>query len=236
MQLSIKSLTLAALLSTAAVSTAVLAEAQGAIEPPDNAVLTEDIAGKVVVGWVEKGLILPEEAVVKIKVDSGALTSSMHAVNLERFTREGKKWVRYDVPVVDADTGNRVTLHFERPVFRQMTVRGAGGEDYRPVVKMRMCVGNRIYEEQFSLRDRSDMTYPVLLGRRTIEHIGLIDVSDTFMLPLDCPDAASEDERNRQQLMKDDASLVDDSQINAPSEPEEDDREDREDREEERAE
>ncbi|SDS07999.1 Uncharacterized conserved protein [Halopseudomonas litoralis] len=228
MQLSIKSLSLAALLSTAAVSTAVMAGAQDAIEPPDDAVLTEDIAGKVVVGWVEKGLILPEETAVKIKVDSGALTSSMHAVNLERFTRKGKKWVRYDVPVVDADTGNRVTLHFERPVFRQMTVRGAGGEDYRPVVKMRMCVGNRIYDEQFSLRDRSDMTYPVLLGRRTIEHIGLIDVSDTFMLPLDCPDAASEEERNRQQLMKDDATLVDDSQIDQPSEPEEDDREDRE--------
>ncbi|WP_226944871.1 ATP-dependent zinc protease [Pseudomonas sp. FME51] len=228
MQLSIKSLSLTALLSAAVVSTAVMAEAKGAIEPPDNAVLTEDIAGKVVVGWIEKGLILPEETAVKIKVDSGALTSSMHAVNLERFTRKGKKWVRYDVPVVDADTGHRVTLHFERPVFRQMTVRGAGGEDYRPVVKMRMCVGNRIYEEQFSLRDRSDMTYPVLLGRRTIEHIGLIDVSDTFMLPLDCPDAASEDERSRQQLMKEDASLVDDSQIDKPSEPEEEDREDRE--------
>lgn len=228
MQLSIKSLTFAALMSMVAVSPAVIAEAGGAIEPPENAVLTEDIAGKVVVGWIEKGLILPEETAVKIKVDSGALTSSMHAVNMESFTRKGKKWVRYDVPVVDADTGNRVTLQFERPVFRQITVRGAGGEDYRPVVKMRMCVGNRIYEEQFSLRDRSDMTYPVLLGRRTIEHIGLIDVSDTFMLPLDCPDAASEDERSRQQLMKDDASLVDDSQINEPSEPEEDDGEDRE--------
>ncbi|WP_285259069.1 ATP-dependent zinc protease family protein [Halopseudomonas bauzanensis] len=223
MQLSIKSLSLAALLSTAVVSNGVIADAKEAIDPPEDAVLTEDIAGKVVVGWVEKGLILPEEAVVKVKVDSGALTSSMHAVNMERFTRKGKRWVRYDVPVVDADTGNKVTLHFERPVYRQMTVRGAGGEDYRPVVKMRMCIGNRIYEEQFSLRDRSEMTYPVLLGRRTIEHIGLIDVSDTFMLPLDCPDAASEEERNRQQLLKEDASLVDDSQIDQPSEAEEED-------------
>ncbi|EZQ17207.1 ATP-dependent Zn protease [Halopseudomonas bauzanensis] len=205
------------------VSNGVIADAKEAIDPPEEAVLTEDIAGKVVVGWVEKGLILPEEAVVKVKVDSGALTSSMHAVNMERFTRKGKRWVRYDVPVVDADTGNKVTLHFERPVYRQMTVRGAGGEDYRPVVKMRMCIGNRVYEEQFSLRDRSDMTYPVLLGRRTIEHIGLIDVSDTFMLPLDCPDAASEDERDRQQQMKEDANLVDDSQIDQPSEAEEED-------------
>ncbi|PRB81609.1 ATP-dependent zinc protease [Pseudomonas sp. MYb185] len=185
--------------------------------------MSEDLTGKVVVGWIEKGLILPEQTAVKVKVDSGALTSSMHAVNLERFTREGKRWVRYDVEVKDADTGKRVTMNFERPVYRQITVRGAGGEDYRPVVKMRMCIGNRIYEEQFSLRDRSDMTYPVLLGRRTIEHIGLIDVSDTFMLPLDCPETASEDERNRQQQLRDDASLVDDSQIDEPSETEEED-------------
>src|SRR5690606_19129442 len=126
----------------------------------------------------------------------------------------------HDALPIYADTGEMITLHFERPVYRQITVRGAGGEDYRPVVKMRMCIGNRVYEEQFSLRDRSDMTYPVLLGRRTIEHIGLIDVSDTFMLPLDCPDAASEDERDRQQQMKEDANLVDDSQIDQPSEAE----------------
>ncbi|WP_235991381.1 retropepsin-like aspartic peptidase RloA3 [Halopseudomonas xiamenensis] len=223
MQLSIKNLSLAALLSTAAVSTSVFAQTQEAIEPPADAVMSEDLTGKVVVGWIEKGLILPEQTAVKVKVDSGALTSSMHAVNLERFTRKGKRWVRYDVEVKDADTGKRVTMHFERPVYRQITVRGAGGEDYRPVVKMRMCIGNRIYEEQFSLRDRSDMTYPVLLGRRTIEHIGLIDVSDTFMLPLDCPEEASEEERSRQQQLRDDANLVDDSQIDQPSETEEED-------------
>lgn len=223
MQLSIKSLSFAALLGATALSASAFAGAPTPVEPPSDAVMTEDVAGKVIVGWVEKGLILPEQTAVKVKVDSGALTSSMHAVNLERFKRDGKRWVRYDVEVKDADTGEAVTLKFERPVFRQITVRGAGGEDYRPVVKMRMCIGNRIYEEQFSLRDRSDMTYPVLLGRRTIEHIGLIDVSSTFLLPLECPEQASVDERARQQQLKDDASLVDDSQVDQPSEPEEED-------------
>lgn len=223
MQLSMKSLSFAALLGFTAMSTAALASPSEPVEPPADAVLTEDVEAKVIVGWVEKALILPEQTAVKVKVDSGALTSSMHAINLERFKRDGKRWVRYDVEVKDADTGELVTLKFERPVYRQITVRGAGGEDYRPVVKMRMCVGNRIYEEQFSLRDRSDMTYPVLLGRRTIEHIGLIDVSSTFLLPLECPEQASEDERKRQQQMKEDATLVDDSQIDLPSEPEEED-------------
>ncbi|NLY59518.1 MAG: ATP-dependent zinc protease [Gammaproteobacteria bacterium] len=223
MQFSIKSLSFAALLGAAALSVPAVAGTPEPVEPPADALLTEDVAGKVIVGWIEKGLILPEQTAVKVKVDSGALTSSMHAVNLERFKRDGKRWVRYDVEVKDADTGETVTLKFERPVFRQITVRGAGGEDYRPVVKMRMCIGNRIYEEQFSLRDRSDMTYPVLLGRRTIEHIGLIDVSSTFLLPLECPEQASEEERQRQQQLREDASLVDDSQVDAPAVEEEDD-------------
>ena len=220
-----KHLSFAVLLGAAAVSVPLAAHTPEPVAPPQDAVLTEDVEGKVIVGWIEKGRILPAQTAVKVKVDSGALTSSMHAVNIERFKRDGKRWVRYDVDVKDADTGEQVTMNFERPVFRQITVRGAGGEDYRPVVKMRMCIGNRIYEEQFSLRDRSDMTYPVLLGRRTIEHIGLIDVSATFLLPLESPEQASDDERERQQQMKDDASLVDDSQIDRPSEPEEEDRE-----------
>lgn len=222
MQLSFKSLSFSALLGLSVMSLPVQGDAKP-VEPPADAVLTEDVEGKVIVGWIEKALILPEQTAVKVKVDSGALTSSMHATNLERFKRDGKRWVRYDVDVTDADTGEKVTMKFERPLYRQITVRGAGGEDYRPVVKMRMCIGNRIYEEQFSLRDRSDMTYPVLLGRRTIEHIGLIDVSSTFLLPLECPEQASDEERSRQQKMQEDSTLVDDSHIDELSEPEEED-------------
>ncbi|PAU89013.1 ATP-dependent zinc protease [Pseudomonas sp. WN033] len=183
----------------------------------------QPVAAKVIVGWVEKGRILPEHTAVKIKVDSGALTSSMHAINIENFTLNGNPWVRYDVPVKDADSGELVTLKFERPVYRRVLVRGAGGEDRRPVVKMAMCIGNQVYEEQFSLRDRGDMTYPVLIGRRTIEHVGLIDVSRTFLLKLDCPEAEETRERERVERMKEDAELVDDTALDEPEQVEEED-------------
>lgn len=166
----------------------------GAAQAADDAVQF----GPRVVGWIEKGLILPEYTAVKIKVDSGALTSSMHAVNLEEFEHLGHDWVRYDVPVRDADTNEMVTMHFERPVFRRILVRGAGGSDRRPVVKMSICMGDRVYEEQFSLRDRGDMNYPVLIGRRTIEHVGLIDVSKTFMHKPNCTEEDYDEERQRQ--------------------------------------
>lgn len=203
-------------------SSAVLAEPEVSGEMASSITTSDELGGRVVVGWIEKGRILPERAAVKIKVDSGALTSSMHAVNIKKFTRKGKEWVRYDVPIRDADTEEMVTMKFERPVFRRVLIRGAGGKERRPVVQMSICMGSKVYQEQFTLRDRGDMTYPVLIGRRTIEHIGLIDVSQTFMLPLDCPPAADKDERDKQERMKADATLIDDSHINDPEETEDD--------------
>ena len=103
----------------------------------------------------------------------------------------------------------------------QLGLAGAGGEDRRPVVKMSMCVGDRVYEEQFSLRDRGDMNYTVLLGRRTIEHIGLIDTASTYLLPLDCPPDAAQQERDRLAELQADASLIDDSRMDDADEQEE---------------
>ncbi|WP_235906737.1 retropepsin-like aspartic peptidase RloA3 [Pseudomonas saliphila] len=224
MRLSTKALSVAACLAaTLALGNPAYAEPEVMEDDAESGAQSEQLGGQVVVGWIEKGQILPELTAVKIKVDSGALTSSMHAVNIETFTRKGKEWVRYDVPVEDADTDELVRLEFERPVYRRVVVRGAGGKERRPVVKMSICMGDRVYEEQFSLRDRGDMTYPVLIGRRTIEHIGLIDVSQTFLLPLDCPTDAGEEEREKQKRMKRDESLVDDSKMKEPEETEDED-------------
>lgn len=140
-----------------------------------------EVRHKRVYGWVEKAVIEEMDAVVKVKLDSGALTSSMHAQDIERFKRDGEHWVRFTIGLTDERTGEFVEQRFEKPLFRRLRVSGAGGSDSRPVVLLRLCIGDTVYEEQFSLRDRGDMLYPVLLGRRTIQHLGLLDVSETFL-------------------------------------------------------
>jgi len=133
-----------------------------------------------VFGWVEEGLLLPEKISVKIKLDTGALTSSMDAKGLERFEKNGETWVRFNVEVKDSDTGKAASIPFERRVERNVKIRGAGGAEHRPVVLMKMCIGNQLYSEQFSLKNRGKMLYPVLIGRRTLAHLGAVDVSRTF--------------------------------------------------------
>lgn len=143
-----------------------------------------------VLGWVEEGLLLPEKVSVKIKLDTGALTSSMDAKDLERFEKDGEKWVRFNVEVKDSDTGESVNIPFERKVERNVKVRGAGGAEHRPVVLMKMCIGNQVYNEQFSLKNRGKMLYPVLIGRRTLEHLGAVDASRTFTMEPKCGKSA----------------------------------------------
>lgn len=137
-------------------------------------------AGERVFGWVEKAYVPALGVTTKAKMDTGALTSSIYATHVERFLRNGKKWVRFTVALKDADTRSTVTKTLERPFYRRIKLSGAGGVDHRLVVFMDFCIGNQRLHEQVSLSNRANKIYDLLIGRRTMEHLGLLDVRRTF--------------------------------------------------------
>lgn len=154
----------------------------GAMLSTSTALAEED----QVFGWVENATLQPWGITVKAKLDSGALTSSLDARDIELFEQDDEEWVRFRLKLEDQESGEVFSDEIERPLYREQTVRGAGGSDERPVVLMELCMGDTIYEEQFSLRDREEMLYPLLLGRRTISHLGLLDVRNTFLQEPGC--------------------------------------------------
>ncbi|MGO2240860.1 MAG: retropepsin-like aspartic peptidase RloA3 [Halomonas sp.] len=139
-----------------------------------------------VFGWVENATLQPWDITVKAKLDSGALTSSLDARDIEMFEQDNEEWVRFRLKLENQDSGEVFSDEIERPLYREQTVRGAGGSDDRPVILMEVCMGDTIYEEQFSLRDREEMIYPMLLGRSTISHLGLLDVRNSFLQEPGC--------------------------------------------------
>ncbi len=145
---------------------------------------------KRVYGWVERSTLEPWGVEVKAKLDSGALTSSLDARDIETFDKDDEEWVRFRLELTDEASGEEFEEQVELPLYRDVRVRGAGGRDERPVVLMKICMGDTIYEEQFSLRDREEMLYPLLLGRRTIGHLGLLDVTRTFLIEPECGEDA----------------------------------------------
>ncbi len=155
--------------------------------PPMAYASEKTTSGQRVFGWVEKGIVMPVGALVKMKLDTGALTSSMHAEDIEIYDiPDGGDGVRFTLELEDKDSGEVVERRMDMEVERYLIVTGAGGEDRRPVVKMDLCIGDHIYHEQFSLRDRGNMNYPVLIGRRTLRELGLVDSDATFRSEPEC--------------------------------------------------
>ncbi|WP_417566638.1 ATP-dependent zinc protease [Marinobacter sp.] len=149
-----------------------------------------------VLGFVEWVVMKDTALRLKSRLDTGAKTSSLHAVNVEPFEKDGEEWVSFQIPLGDHEDQptegeiehESIILEFERPVERTVLIKRKGAPSQRRyVVRMEFCIGGSIHETQFSLADRGRFSYPVLLGRRFMrdDHI-LVDSTDSFMASKEC--------------------------------------------------
>ncbi|SFX50903.1 ATP-dependent zinc protease family protein [Marinospirillum alkaliphilum] len=138
--------------------------------------------GKLLLGRYEWVALPAQQLVLPARVDSGANTSSLHAVNLREFERDGRSWVRFETHY-QPENSNREPqkAEIEAPLVRNVRILQASGSESRPVISLPMQLGPLVQEVEFTLSDRGDMTYPVLLGRRFMMDIAVIDVARTYV-------------------------------------------------------
>lgn len=136
---------------------------------------------RAVMGWLESVFFRPWNIRMTAKLDTGANTSSLHAERIERFTRNGDKWVRFSL-----GRGEDKKVVVERPVIRMANIKQHGkGSSQREVVMMVLCKNGKEYETEFTLVDRSNFSYPVLLGRSFLKDTALVDAGSTFLFKAD---------------------------------------------------
>lgn len=147
-------------------------------------------------GFVE-WVVLEETGLrLKARLDTGAKTSSLHAVNVEPFKKGDEEWVSFQLPLADhqdqenADGADleEVILEFSLPVERTVKIKRKGApSQLRYVVKMEFCIAGTTHKTEFSLTDRGKFSYPALLGRRFMSDDNiLIDSSDAFIAQKEC--------------------------------------------------
>lgn len=136
---------------------------------------------RVIMGWVERVVLIPWGVELKAKLDSGAKTSSLHAEDIERFKKDGEEWVRF---MIDVERKGKKIKRFqvEQPIVRNVRIkRHRGSAKRRPVVSLVFCLNGKRHAAQFSLVDRSQLNYSMLLGRLFLKKVALIDPSRTFL-------------------------------------------------------
>ncbi|MCB0411846.1 MAG: ATP-dependent zinc protease [Bdellovibrionales bacterium] len=117
---------------------------------------------------------------VKAKVDSGARTSALHAVDIEVFIRRGHPRVRFKVC---PDPAKSHRLHqIEAPMLEKRHVRSSiGFQTQRPVILTLVKIAGQEWPIEITLIDRTDMGFPMLLGRTAIRGRFFIDPSRSFL-------------------------------------------------------
>ena len=168
-------------------------------EPPDNGngqvedpAAQEDAESAVAVaipvnpdpvrvyGWREHIQVEGVEEKLLAKLDTGALTSSIHAEEKELYERDGKKWVRFIVSDPRAKEPKRTRI--EAPLVRVAKIKEPNAEsEMREVVRLTYQLGDRKLRGEFTLNNRSNMLAPVLIGRNCLKDLGWIDPARTHL-------------------------------------------------------
>lgn len=127
-----------------------------------------------VIGAVETLTLVKVAIRVPARIDTGAETSSLGAVGIQPFERDGKGWLRFQVK--DQGTGKLTEL--ESPLERKVKIKQHGAlASERFVVSLLVSIGNIKQKCEFSLVDRTDYEYPALIGRNFLNGKAMVDVS-----------------------------------------------------------
>ena len=132
---------------------------------------------KITVGAVEEVILKPWGVSFAARVDTGADLSSLDARdvvvrnNVAEFSL-GKRW-----------GSQRIQL----PVVEWRRIQTALGTETRPVVEISICLGSKLFRTPVTLKDRSEMRYPFLVGRTALNGKFLVDPSRSQPVGHACP-------------------------------------------------
>lgn len=134
------------------------------------------------IGWRE-WLALPDLSVprIKVKVDTGARTSALHAFDVVHFERDGIPWVRFAVHPLQRDMST--VQQAEAPLVDERWIRSSSGKQTRrPVILTTMVLGEYRWRAELTLVRRDMMGFRMLLGRQAVRRRFWVDPGASFRM------------------------------------------------------
>jgi hypothetical protein len=133
-----------------------------------------------VIGWRE-WIGLPDFGIktIKVKVDTGARSSSLHAFNLHIFERDNAKWVRFQIHPVQRKRIKAVEA--EAMILEFRSVRSSSGiVALRPVIITHVELLGITWPVELTLASRDEMGFRMLLGREAFRRRFLVDAGKSY--------------------------------------------------------
>lgn len=146
---------------------------------------------KIVYGYVEKVTLLGKNLTLSAKLDTGAKSASLNALDIQELDIKGIPYLRFIVPAKMGD------VTFECEYIGKVRIKARSGEAaspkkpgvlHRPIVLMHLQLGDKVRAIQVNLTNRKQFNYSLLLGRDAIKDFnGIIDPALSFTLKTKSP-------------------------------------------------
>ena len=166
------------LLSVLAVPGITIADSKTeAIEASTRPSSTSGESQKLTIGEVEDIVLVPWAVTLPARIDTGASISSLDARNIS---------VRNNIAEfrLGKEYGG---LRLQLPVVGWSQIQNSMGSEKRPVVEIGICLGSKLIRSLATLKDRSQMAYPFLVGRNVLNGGFVVDTSRAKAATPACP-------------------------------------------------
>ncbi|MEX0668487.1 MAG: RimK/LysX family protein [Candidatus Saccharimonadales bacterium] len=126
--------------------------------------------------WVYIALPDLDLSNVKAKVDTGAYRSSLHCEFIEEFEEDGDTYLAIQTTNMDGSPiGDHPTTLKSKG---EVKVKSSNGDiQNRPLVDLTVNIAGEEHTAEFTLTNRQDMKFPILLGRKFLRGFFIVDVS-----------------------------------------------------------
>lgn len=134
-----------------------------------------------VMGWRE-WIEFPDFGIkrVKVKVDSGARSSSLHAEDIELFQLRGQMGVRF--LVLPLQRSRLRAVHCQALLHDERYVKSSNGSrELRPVIRTQIAWAGESWDVDVTLTSRDLMGFRMLLGREAIRRRYLVDTGRSYL-------------------------------------------------------
>jgi len=135
---------------------------------------------KTIIGWREcVGLPGLGIGTVKAKIDTGAMTSALHAFNVRRFKKGDEAWVHFTLHPVRQRRNPQVLCEAKISDIRLVTSSN-GARERRIFITTQVQLGPYKFPAELSLTNRDEMGYRMLLGRKALKRRFIVDSAGSY--------------------------------------------------------
>lgn len=118
---------------------------------------------------------------IKARIDSGAKTSALHALNIAPFEKENESWVKFDINPLQ--NNSKAIIHCEAKLIDKRVVKSSSGfREQRFVIQTKFKIDNQIWDIEMTLTNRDSMGFRMLLGREAMSGKLIVDPEQKYVL------------------------------------------------------